>query len=276
MGVVMYILLSGKVPFPGRNELEIISNVVKGEFHFNHDAFKSVSDDCKDLICHLLVKDVNKRFSAEEASNHRWIQRLAPDEGGKDEEIKAVGMLPESVYLDMQDTVAQTRLRKAALTELASRIPERNFEDFKDALKMHDRDRNGMVANEQFVRCLQLAQMNATPREIDLLVSELDQKQLGSIAYEEFLNCCFLSYFFQKETKLRLLFEEVDKEKTGCITLTQMRVVLKSEEINLSPEQLDRIFKDELKVDVSQINGEDPITYDLFLSCLRKEFTLSK
>lgn len=76
----------------------------------------------------------------------------------------------------MQDTVAQIRLRKAALTELASRIPERNFENFKDALQMHDRDRNGMVGNEQFIRCLQLAEMNATPREIDLLVSELDQK----------------------------------------------------------------------------------------------------
>lgn len=90
------------------------------------------------------------------------------------------------------------------------------------------------------------------------------------------MNCCFLSYLFQKETKLRILFEEVDREKKGCITLTQLRIILKSEEINLSPEQLDRIFKDELGVDLSQINGEDPITYDLFLTCLRKEFTLSK
>lgn len=81
MGVVQYILLSGKVPFPGRNELEIISNVVKGEFHFNHEAFKTVSPECKDLICHLLVKDVNKRFSAEEAYNHKWITMNAPDDG---------------------------------------------------------------------------------------------------------------------------------------------------------------------------------------------------
>ena len=70
----------------------------------------------------------------------------------------------------MQDTVAQMRLRKAALTELASRVPERNFPDLKDALIMHDRDRNGKVPVEQFVRCLKLAQMNATPREIDLLI----------------------------------------------------------------------------------------------------------
>ncbi len=75
MGVVLYILLSGKVPFPGRNELEIISNVIKGEFHFNHDAFKNVSADCKDLICSLLNKDVNKRITAQEAVNHRWIRK---------------------------------------------------------------------------------------------------------------------------------------------------------------------------------------------------------
>lgn len=65
MGVVMYILLSGKVPFPGRNELEIIGNVIKGDYHFDHDAFKFVSDDCKDLIRRLLTKDVGQRLNAD-------------------------------------------------------------------------------------------------------------------------------------------------------------------------------------------------------------------
>ena len=54
MGVVLYILLSGKVPFPGKNEMEIISNVLKGDFHFNHNAFKKVSEECNDLIKKLL------------------------------------------------------------------------------------------------------------------------------------------------------------------------------------------------------------------------------
>ena len=105
-------------------------------------------------------------------------------------------------------------------------------------------------------------------------MSELDQKQTGYIEYEEFVNYCFLSYLFQKEYKLRLLFEECDKEKKGIITLSQLRVVLKSEEINLSPEQLDRIFKQELGVDLSQIDGNDPLSYDMFLTCLRKEYTI--
>lgn len=91
----MYILLSGKVPFPGRNELEIIGNVIKGEYHFNHDAFNKVSDDCKDLINHLLVKDVNQRYSAEEAYNHRWIQKYS--------EVAPTSELPSGIYEEMKD-----------------------------------------------------------------------------------------------------------------------------------------------------------------------------
>ena len=112
------------------------------------------------------------------------------------------------------------RLRKAALTELASRVPEKNYGDLKEALAMHDRGRTGKLPSDQFVRCLHLASMNATQREIELLISELDTKNTGIIEYDEFVNCCFLSYLFQKEYKLRILFEDCDKDKQGIITLT--------------------------------------------------------
>lgn len=50
MGVVLYIMLSGKVPFPGNSELEIIGNVIKGEFHFNHEPFKRHSKEAKEFL----------------------------------------------------------------------------------------------------------------------------------------------------------------------------------------------------------------------------------
>lgn len=73
MGVVLYILLSGKVPFPGESHKEIIENVLMGSFTFDSEAFKNVSSLAKDLIGKLLVKDVSKRYSAEEAYNHPMI-----------------------------------------------------------------------------------------------------------------------------------------------------------------------------------------------------------
>ena len=39
IGVVLYIMLSGKVPFPGESNKEIIENVLKAEYHFEYDAF---------------------------------------------------------------------------------------------------------------------------------------------------------------------------------------------------------------------------------------------
>lgn len=80
MGVVLYIMLSGKVPFPGRTEPEIIYNVIKGEFHFDYSAFKSISDDCKNFIRKCLVREYDQRYSATQALQDPWILKHGGDD----------------------------------------------------------------------------------------------------------------------------------------------------------------------------------------------------
>ena len=70
---MLYIMLSGKVPFPGRTEPEIIHNVIKGEFHFDYNAFTNVSDECKHLIQCCLSREYATRYSAADAIAHPWI-----------------------------------------------------------------------------------------------------------------------------------------------------------------------------------------------------------
>ena len=83
MGVVLYIMLSGKVPFPGQTEPEIIHNVIKGEFHFDYSAFTTVSDECKHLIKCCLVRDFEQRYNATQALAHPWIENRSqnPNQG---------------------------------------------------------------------------------------------------------------------------------------------------------------------------------------------------
>ena len=116
---------------------------------------------------------------------------------------------------------------------------------------MNDRESTGRLTHDDFTRCLKIANMNATQREVGVLIKELDAKDQGFIEYEEFTNCCFLSYLFTKEYKLRLMFEVYDKNKEGTITLNQLREIIQSKDINLPGEQLDRIFKNELGVDLT-------------------------
>ena len=49
-GVIMYIMLSGKLPFPGKTSTQIVQNVLTKELAFNYPEFKKVSLEAKQLI----------------------------------------------------------------------------------------------------------------------------------------------------------------------------------------------------------------------------------
>ena len=70
----MYILLTGRPPFDGNNEAEIIQNVKTGKYDTSTPPFPSLSFEAKDLIRKCLELDVKKRISAVEALNHKWFQ----------------------------------------------------------------------------------------------------------------------------------------------------------------------------------------------------------
>jgi calcium-dependent protein kinase len=54
MGVVMFIMLSGKPPFGGKNNNEILNSVLHGRYDFSAPNWANISDDAKDLISKLL------------------------------------------------------------------------------------------------------------------------------------------------------------------------------------------------------------------------------
>ena len=110
MGVVLYIMLSGKVPFPGNSELEIIGNVIKGDFHFNHEPFQRHSPAAKEFLQCLIKKDVNERYTAEQALNHPWIQNSASHSTVPNSDATAE---------DFKETYNLLRQRKAILLYLS-------------------------------------------------------------------------------------------------------------------------------------------------------------
>ena len=56
-GVIAFILLSGTPPFQGKTDDDIMKAVLKGEFKFEGDVWKKVSDTGKDFINKLLTYD---------------------------------------------------------------------------------------------------------------------------------------------------------------------------------------------------------------------------
>lgn len=57
LGVILYMMISGKPPYDGADDREIIRKVRHGTFSMDGPEFEGVSVECKDLIQCLLTRD---------------------------------------------------------------------------------------------------------------------------------------------------------------------------------------------------------------------------
>lgn len=91
LGVILYIMLCGKPPFTGNCNTDcdwekggscrqcqsiLWHNILDANYEYSEeDGWDTVSDEGKDLVSHLLVKDAAKRYTVEEVLCHPWFSK---------------------------------------------------------------------------------------------------------------------------------------------------------------------------------------------------------
>merc|ERR1712087_59933 len=89
LGVIIYTLLCGFPPFfDANNNMKNLYHLIKkGQYSFPSPFWDDISQDAKDLIKTLLVKDPKERLTAEEVLKHSWVvnedQAADDDLGGQ-------------------------------------------------------------------------------------------------------------------------------------------------------------------------------------------------
>lgn len=73
VGVLLYVLLTGCSPFGGDSKQETFCNISQCNLDFPEDLFEDVSEDAKDLMRKLMVKEPSKRLTAQQCLLHRWF-----------------------------------------------------------------------------------------------------------------------------------------------------------------------------------------------------------
>ena len=73
VGVILYILLSGKPPFDGDNDDEITEKVRIGTYKMEDGVWPAVSSEAKGLIKKMLTFKYQERITAKEALKDSWF-----------------------------------------------------------------------------------------------------------------------------------------------------------------------------------------------------------
>ncbi|VEN40592.1 unnamed protein product [Callosobruchus maculatus] len=75
VGIITYILLSGRSPFRGANDRETLTNIRSGKWIFDETWWTNISVEARDFISRLLVYDVEERMDIRTALRHPWLER---------------------------------------------------------------------------------------------------------------------------------------------------------------------------------------------------------
>ncbi|XP_030557678.1 obscurin isoform X1 [Drosophila novamexicana] len=80
VGLITYILLSGRNPFQGVDDRETLTNIREGRWDFKDNIWTHISEDGRDFISRLLVYSPEERMDVKTALKHPWFFMLdGPD-----------------------------------------------------------------------------------------------------------------------------------------------------------------------------------------------------
>ena len=266
-GVILYILLSQKLPFNSEdeNEEELLNKILIGKYDLESEPFDKVSKNAKDLINKLLTMDPAKRISAEDALNHPWFK----DNESKElfNQINDENILKKLIE-NLKTYKNQSVIQETALAYLVHNFP--HFKDVINACKLFnkiDTNCDGKINKEELFNGLKSKlKMENLENVISLIFKKLDMNNNGFIEYEEFVRAGVDKEIFITDNILYFAFKYFDKDNSGEITFDEIEEMFKKSIPDKSKvhNSLLKIIKE---VDV---NGDGKISFEEFCRVMKR------
>ena len=244
-GVIMFVLLTKKPPFGGKNEVQIMQNVQIGKYKTS--LLEDYSPYAADLIGKLLVKDIKKRINAETALNHPWFDVFKSKEILNDIQDKDT---IKRFVKNLKNYQSNSILQETALAFLVHNYPD--LEEIVNACKLFgkiDINGNGKITVDDLNKGLcKLLKKNNMEEDAKKIFENLDIAGTNYLEYEVFVRAAINKKIFLSDEALKLAFNFFDKENKGVITFESILKIFKDcvkKDKNINPEEeLRKMIKD--------------------------------
>ena len=155
IGVIMYIMVTGKQPFWGKNKDEVLNKVKNGRYDMKSLYYSKCSNSVKDLIKKMLVTEPEKRMTIEACLEHSWFKQFEND--------KYINLaFSEEIVDSLRQFQNQNLLQKEIRFYLAKLFSDKEVSKLKKAFTAVDKDNSGEIEYEEIPKIFKELGIEAT------------------------------------------------------------------------------------------------------------------
>lgn len=228
VGVIMFTLLSGLLPFVEDGKQNVFQKAIKGDYSMDSGVWEEVSSEAKSLIRKMINIDLDKRFTAEECLAHEWFTiKHSPTTNEK---------FSTNVAKNFKLIRSQTIIQNVAKS-LVKKVQIKDIKGMRDEFeKIADDDNTVDFIN--FKRILLQFESELTTEQADLIIKEIlsSQNATGRINYFDFIGELKNLHNYNTDTQMWMTFSKYINQDTGHLPYSELKAAL--EEID-SPRRRD-------------------------------------
>jgi len=206
IGVIAYVMLTGRPPFYGHDNKQILKKIIKCQVVF--PKHKRISSLARDFIKKLLRKEPKDRLSAKECLEHKWLKGEAGTESlGRD--------LVES----LSNFSRASKLKKVLVRMMANQLSKSDKKALRYQFDQMDVKGDGTINQEEIADFLTMkgSRKQEANKAASRIIEKLDQSGDRKISPLEWSDAR-LSEKFGDDDLIKKQFDNIDENHDGYIT----------------------------------------------------------
>lgn len=205
IGVILFIMLSGDIPFYGNTVGEVFKKIESGVYSMVKYSWAAVNEEARHLVTRLLCLNTHDRLSASEALMH-----------------PAIFSIPKSISEKIQiisellNYSKKTFLQKCFDAAVARYLAFDQISAERKAFIGFDRNLKGVISAIEICDTLEESGIEFSQHNISELMNQTGIRHKGKMYFCEFISCLVKISDLEVEI-LKLGFEFFDRERKGFI-----------------------------------------------------------